>query len=153
MLLIDLSDLAGCCQLHQLLREPTVSPARFAGRLSQSCGSILFERCFHGRHEGSPVALQGVQVGAEGSLKCCEDPVARLRGVSGPPPVRAAQEVEERQELPRMLRAQVIDQGPGLGVQVALIPAAEAGVSDQTLQRESDLEFVASRGAAGRGRG
>ena len=36
-----------------------------------------------------------------------------------------------------MLGAKVIDQGPGLRVKVALIAAAEAGVADQALQRES----------------
>ena len=67
--------------------------------------------------------------------------------------VRAAQEVEECQELARVPGAQVIDQGPGLRIEVALIAAAEAGVSDQALEANRVLNLAASRGAAGRGRG
>ena len=52
-----------------------------------------------------------------------------------------------------MLGAEEIDQGPGLGVEVALVAAAKAGVADQALQAERASAGVASRAVSGRGRG
>ena len=52
-----------------------------------------------------------------------------------------------------MLGAEEIDQGPGLGIQVALVAAAKAGVADQALQTERALQLAASRAASGRGPG
>ena len=38
-----------------------------------------------------------------------------------------------------MLGAEVIDQGPGLGIQVALIAATESGVANQALQARAGI--------------
>src|SRR5262249_48336842 len=48
--------------------------------------------------------------------------------------LRVAQQVEKLKEFTRMTGAQVIDQRPGLGVQVALITTTKSGVSHQPLQ-------------------
>ena len=52
-----------------------------------------------------------------------------------------AQQVDEGQELLGTLGAQVIDQGPGLGIEIALVTAAEAGVADQPLQSDRRLDL------------
>ena len=148
----DLSDLAGSVNRISFCGA-TVEPGRFGRFFLRR--SILLERGFYRCHEGAPVSLEGVQIAAEGSLKGAGNPVAagRRRAIPALAGIRAAQQVEERQKLSRMPGAQVVNQGPGLRVKVALIATAESGVSDQALQRNRVLNSPPIRQAAGRGHG
>ncbi len=49
-----------------------------------------------------------------------------------------------------MLGAEVIDQGPGLSIKVALIAVAESRVADQALEREAGMSASSSWEASSR---
>ncbi len=73
-------------------------------------------------------------------LKGIENAVASGRDRRFCSQAGTAQQVDEGEELLRVLGAEEIDKGPGLGVQVTVVAVTKTGVSDQALEPEWALE-------------
>src|SRR4051794_12674749 len=107
--------------------------AGFRGRAGRR--GVLLEWRLDASHEAVPVALQAIEIGAEGLSESGGAPVrSRLRERDSFVGPGSTQQVDKGEKLVGVLGAEVVDQGPGLGVEVALVAVAEAGVADETLQ-------------------
>ena len=108
------------------LGAPARSPFWLVGLICKR--GMLFQRCFHRLHEVVPIAVNLVDIRTKGTLEGLENPFAggRYSRVAVKP--RATQQVDEGEKLLRPLGLDEIHQRPRLGVEVALVTAAESGV-------------------------
>ena len=136
----DLSELAGSVNCISSRIEDcglTWDPGLESGRL------VLESRLDDGAFRSSGVCTPSMKWFQPRARPSRSRPKARwkvlksdLHGHAGgtAPPVglsiRIAKQVDERQELPRVFGAQVIDQSPGLSIEFLLVATAEAGVAD-----------------------